>query len=491
VTDKEPSFVVAPRTPPGHRLIYLVLVIGTSTFSLLQSVVSPILPVLATSLHTSETNVTWALTAYLLAASVFTPILGRLGDVWGKRRVLAIILALLAVGSVLSAMAGSLGMMIAGRTIQGVGGGVIPLSFGIIRDQFPEQRVAGAVTFISALLSVGGGVGLVVAGPVVDLLSYRWLFLIPGVVVAGAAVATLAIVPESQRREGDRVSWPAAALLSGWLVALLLALSEGPQWGWRSPRVAALLLIAVVLAGTWISAERRSRHPLIDPRLIAAPAMWTMNLVALLFGMSLYAVFAFVPAFLQAPSGAGYGFHSTVTQSGLIVLPMSLTSFAGSAVTGWLSRRIGAKATVTAGLALGAPPFFFAAFAHGHIWEVMVTLAILGAANGLVFASIAAVVVEAAPAHQTGVASGVNANIRTIGGAIGTAALASVIAVGIRPGGLPRESGYIIAFAVLAVSRLVAAAAGLLVPVGRHVGDEGIAESVVRELPEHSRDPQV
>lgn len=479
----------ARREAPALRLTYVVLATGTSTFSLLQSVVSPVLPVIAASLHTSVTSVTWLLTAYLLAASVFTPILGRLGDAWGKRRILAAVLAMLAVGSVLSAVAGSLGLMIVGRAVQGVGGGVIPLSFGIIRDQFPQQRVAGAVTFISALLAVGGGVGLVIAGPVVGLLSYRWLFLIPGVIMAAAAVATLAIVPGSPRQQEDRVSWLAAALLSGWLVALLIALSEGPQWGWTSPRVAVLLLAAVVLAWAWMSAERRSRHPLIDPRLVAAPTMWTGNLVALLFGMNLYAVFAFLPAFLQAPSDAGYGFQLTVTQTGLIVLPMSLASFAGGAVTGWLSRRVGTKAAVTAGVALGAPPFFFLAVAHAHVWEVTVALVILGAANGVVFAALAALVVEAAPVHQTGVASGVNANIRTIGGAIGTAVLASLLAIGIRPDGLPRESGYTIAFVVLAVSRLIGAAAGLLVPVSRQAQDEG-TRCRPPELPEQSQDPE-
>ena len=174
-----PSEVSPEVHRPHYRLTFVVLAVGRPAFSLLQSLVSPVLPLLQTNLHTTQNTVTWVLTAYLLSASVFTPILGRVGDMVGKEKVLVAVLAVLALGSILAALATSIGVMIIARAIQGVGGGVIPLSFGIIRDEFPREKVAGAVGIIAALLAVGGGVGLVLAGPIVNALDYPLAVLDP------------------------------------------------------------------------------------------------------------------------------------------------------------------------------------------------------------------------------------------------------------------------------------------------------------------------
>src|ERR1700712_2998326 len=170
-----------------YQLTFVVLAVGASAYSLLQSLVSPVLPLLETNLHTSQNTVTWVLTAYLLSASVFTPILGRVGDMIGKEKVLVAVLVALALGSVLAAVASSIGVMIIARAIQGVGGGVIPLSFGIIRDEFPKEKVAGAVGIAAALVAVASGVGIVLGGPIVDALDYHWLFWIPMIVTILAA----------------------------------------------------------------------------------------------------------------------------------------------------------------------------------------------------------------------------------------------------------------------------------------------------------------
>ncbi|HEX8766957.1 MAG TPA: MFS transporter, partial [Jatrophihabitans sp.] len=214
-----------------YQLTFVVLAAGVGTFSLLQSLVSPVLALLQHSLHTSQSTVTWVLTAYLLSASVCTPILGRIGDMIGKKKVLVAVLATLALGSVLAALATSISVMIIARVVQGVGGGLIPLAFGIIRDEFPRDKIAGAVGAIAALLAVGGGLGLALAGPIVDLLDYHWLFWIPGAAMAVAAVATHYVVPESPVRTPGRIGWLAAVLLSAWLVALLVGVSQAPGWG--------------------------------------------------------------------------------------------------------------------------------------------------------------------------------------------------------------------------------------------------------------------
>jgi EmrB/QacA subfamily drug resistance transporter len=447
-----------------YGVTFLVLATAAGAFALLQSLVSPVLPLLQTDLHTSQSTVTWVLTAYLLSASVFTPILGRVGDMVGKTKVLVIVLVLLAAGSILAALATSISVMILARAIQGVGGGVIPLSFGIIRDEFPRERVASAVGVLAALLAVGGGFGLVLAGPIVNALSYHWLFWIPGGVVAVVAVVTYFVVPESPIRTPGKINLLAAVLLSAWLVALLIAVSEAPRWGWGSFDVIGLLVASVVLALAWIVVELRSQQPLIDMRMMRIPAVWTTNLVALLFGAGLYSLFAFLPAFLQTPSELGYGFGASVTKSGLLVLPMSVAMFVFGSLSGPLSGRYGAKHVLLAGASLSIVPFAIMAFAHDEIWEITIAMVVLGAGFGLAFSAMSNLIVDAVPSHQTGVASGMNANIRTIGGSIGAAVMVSVVTAHALPSGFPQESGYTAGFAMLTLTMFVAAAAGLLIP---------------------------
>jgi EmrB/QacA subfamily drug resistance transporter len=468
----------------GYRVTFGVLAIAAFAFSLLQSLVSPVLPLLQTDLHTSQNAVTWVLTAYLLAAAVFTPILGRVGDMIGKRKVLVVALALLAAGSILAAVAGSIVVMILARAVQGVGGGVIPLAFGIIRDEFPRAKVAGAVGVIAALLAVGGGVGLVLAGPIVNSLDYHWLFWIPGGVVALAALATWLVVPESPVRTPGRISWPAAVLLSGWLVALLVAVSQAPVWGWGSGSVIGLLVLAVLVLAGWIWVERRSSHPLIDLKMMRIPAVWTTNLVALMFGMGLYAIFAFLPEFLQTPSSAGYGFGASITESGLIVLPMSVSMFIFGSWSGQLSTRLGAKTVLVAGSVASIPAFAIMAFAHHQIWQLTIAMVLLGAGFGLAFSAMSNIIVDAVPSQQTGVASGMNANIRTIGGSIGAAAMASIVTAGTGPDGLPHESGYTAGFSMLAVAVALASLAGLLIPNLNRVRDAHQREQADMSHPE-------
>src|SRR5215469_8832533 len=204
---------------------FAVLALGIGAFALLQSLVIPVLTTVQHQLHTSQAAVTWVLTAYLLSASIMTPILGRVGDMTGKRRVFVATLVALAVGSLLAAVASSIGVLIVARVIQGFAGGMLPVAFGIIRDEFPAERVPGAVGTIAALTAVGAGLGIVLAGPLVDLLDYHWLFWLPLIFTVIAAVSAIVFVPESQVRTPGRISWLPAILLSGWLVALLVALS--------------------------------------------------------------------------------------------------------------------------------------------------------------------------------------------------------------------------------------------------------------------------
>ncbi|KQW49073.1 MFS transporter [Nocardioides sp. Root1257] len=448
-----------------YRLTFLVLCVGVASFSLLQSMVNPVLPTIQAALHTDQATVTWVLTAYLVSASIFTPIIGRVGDKVGKERMLVVALGALAVGSLLAAVAGTIGVLIAARVIQGIGGGVLPLTFGIIRDEFPREKVASAIGMAAALLAVGGGVGLVIAGPLVDALSYHWLFWIPMAMTILAAIAAAVWVPESPERTPGRINVATAFLMSTWLVALLVGVSQGHHWGWTSGKVIGLFVVAAVMLPVWVIAEARSKEPLIDMQMMRIPTVWTVNLVALLFGMGMYAMFAFVPQFLQTPEVAGYGFGVSVSESGLLLLPQTVATFIGGIAAGRLAARFGSKALLVVGATLTAVGTFGMAFAHSELWMVIIETSILGLAFGLAFAAMSNLVVAAVPQSQTGVASGMNTNIRTVGGAIGSAVIATVVTSNLLPIGVPTESGYTHGFLLLAITSTAAAVVSVLVPV--------------------------
>ena len=448
-------------TRPG--VVLTVLALAGCAYALLQSLVVPALPVLQHDLHTSTSGVTWIFTSYLLAASVVTPIAGRLGDMYGKKRVLVITLGGLVLGTLLSAVVHSLALMIAGRTIQGLGGAIFPLAFGIIRDEFPRERVAGAIALVSGILGIGGGLGIVLAGPILKGLDYHWLFWIPLVVTAGATAAAIVLIPESRVRAAGDVHWLGALLLSGWLVALLLAVSEAPTWGWGSSKTIGLLILAAVVAAGWVQAETRSEHPLVDMRMMRLAGVWTTNLAAMLIGFGMYSAFILIPQFVQTPASTGYGFGASVSQAGLFLVPTTIAMLVFSPIGGRLSNVVGSKVPLVAGAAVTALSFVVLATASAR-WEVYVASALLGIGVGFAFASLANLIVEAVRPDQTGIASGMNTIVRTIGGAIGAEIAASILAADALASGYPAKHGYTLTFWLCAAVVAIGILASLAVP---------------------------
>jgi MFS family permease len=452
----------------GTRIHYgatfAVLAVSAVGFSLLQSLVLPTLPSLEHALHTSATAASWLLTAYLLSAAIATPLLGRVGDMIGKKQVLVMVLVALALGTMVSALADSLPLMLAGRVVQGAGGAVFPLAFGIIRDEFPPAKVASGIGIISSLLGIGAGAGMVLAGPIIAHQSYHWLFWYPFFMIVAATVATWVFVPESPVRSEGRVNWLGGSYMSGWLITGLIALTEAPTWGWTSPAVLGLFVATVVLMFLWGRSEMRSSAPLVDMRMMRNTSVWTTNLAALLFGFGMYALFIVVPQFVQTPVKDGYGFGASVTQSGLFLAPLAVAMLLIAPLTGRLTAVVGSKSLLISGAVFGAGSYAFLAAEHAQRWDIYLASGLLGVGVALGFASMANLIIEAVPSHQTGVATGMNTNIRSIGGALGSTIATSIVVSSLLPSGFPREHGFVAAFVICSASLAIAAAAALAVP---------------------------
>jgi EmrB/QacA subfamily drug resistance transporter len=459
------------RSTPSITLA--VLAIGGVAYALLQSLVAPALPDIQRELGTTPSAVAWVLTGYLLSASVATPIVGRLGDMFGKSRVLLIVLVILCAGTALAAVAQSIGVLVLARVIQGVGGGIFPLAFGIIRDEFPREKVAGSIGLMSALLGIGGGLGIVLAGVIVDNLSYHWLFWLPLVAIAISAVATHFYVPESPIKTPGKINWLAAALMSAGLAAVLLAVSEGQDWGWLSAKTVALFLVGVALLAVWVRTEFHSDQPLVDMHMMRIKGVWTTNLVALLLGVGMYSSFILVPQLVQQPESTGYGFGSTVTQAGLFMLPSAFFMLVAGAFAGKLEARFGSKPPLMVGTAFTAAAFLVLIVAHDQRWGIYLSSVLQGIGIGLAFASLANLIVQNVRQDQTGVATGMNTVMRSLGGAVGGQIAAAILANNVVRG-LPSEDGFTAAFVFCFVALLVGLATCTIIP-GRPRSDRAPA----------------
>ncbi len=448
------------------NVILAVLSLAGVAYAVLSSAVIPALPTIQRGLHTSETGVTWLLTGYLLSASVGTAIIGRLGDMYGKERMLLLTLMVLATGTLLAAVANSLTLLIIARVIQGTGGGIFPLAFAILRDEFPRERVAGSIGLMSSILGIGGGVGIVTGGLIVEHLSWHWLFWIPLATTIVAAIATWRFVPESPVRLPGRVNWGAAALMSTGMCGVLIAVSETTTWGWGSARTLGLLAIGLLVLTAWVVVEARSDEPLIDMTMMRIRGVWTTNLAAFLLGAGMYSSFIIFPQFAQLPKSTGFGFGASVVDSGLYLLPSALGMGLLGSAAGKVARRYGSKFALLAGSAVTATAFLFFAVLHADPFEMLISALLLGVGIGLAFSALGNLVVQAVPATQTGAASGMNTVMRTLGGALG-GQIAATFIVNNTVHGVPRLAGFTDSFLLAGGFLVVCTLSALLVPSAR------------------------
>ncbi|MFG2969224.1 MULTISPECIES: MFS transporter [unclassified Streptomyces] len=453
--------------PPRPNAVVAVLALAGIVVSLMQTLVIPIVPELPTLLHASASDTAWAVTATLLAAAVATPVVGRLGDMIGKRRMLLTSIVLLVAGSVVCALADSLVPMIIGRTLQGLAAAVVPLGISIMRDALPADRLAGSTALMSASLGVGGALGLPSAAFIADKWDWHILFWTSAALGAVAFALVLLIVPESKVRTGGRFDLAGALGLSAGLVALLLAVSKGATWGWTSGTTLGLGTAAVVILLAWGFWEMRSRQPLVDLRTTAKPQVLFTNLASIALGFSMFAMSLVLPQLLQLPEQTGYGLGKSMLTVGLVLAPQGLVMMAMSAASAKLTQAKGPKVTLMIGALIVSAGYALNIVLMSEVWHLILVSCIIGAGVGFTYGALPALIMGAVDPSETAAANSLNTLMRSLGTSFASA-IAGVILSQMTTdfGGhaLASENGFKVVMAIGAGAALLAFLVATFIP---------------------------
>ncbi|MEU9157365.1 MFS transporter [Streptomyces sp. NPDC048417] len=437
--------------PPNPNVIVAVLAFAGIVVSLMQTLVIPIVPELPKYLNASASDTAWAVTATLLAAAVATPIAGRLGDMYGKRRMLLISLAAVTAGSFVVALSDSLTPMIIGRLLQGLSAGVIPLGLSIMRDEMPAERLGASTALMSASLGIGAALGLPIAAFVADNFDWHTLFWASGVLGALSLVLVLVLVPESKVRTGGRFDLLGGIGLAAGLVALLLAISKGGSWGWGSATTLGLFAAAVIVLVAWGYFELRTTQPLVDLRTTAKPQVLFTNLAGLAFGFSLFALQLIVPQLLQLPKQTGYGLGESLLTVGLVLAPQGLVVMIAAPMSSKISKAFGAKYTLMIGAVIVAVGYALNIFMMSEVWELVLVSCIVGAGVGFAYGALPTLIMSAVPVSETGSANAVNTLLRSIGSSLASAicgVIVSQMTINFAGHALPSENSFKVIMAI-------------------------------------------
>jgi MFS family permease len=457
----------AARIDVGYRrpgLLVATLCVVALTVAVLQTGVVPVLGVISRQLHASPVDVSWAVTANLLAAAATTPLIGRLADLYSKKRVLLAVLAVVLGGSLLAALTSSLPLLILARVLQGASYALYPIGVSIMREELPADRLMRAMAVLSGSLGFGGGMGLVVTGLLMrgDAGYHRVFWLTTGFTVL-VIIAVLVVLPARPRSTEGTVDWAGAAGLALGLSAALLAITQGNGWGWDSPRTIGCVAIGVVVLGVWWWWERRCRQPLVSTTMLSRRPILLTNLATVLVGTGLYFAFLGLTDFVEAPQSSGYGFGATVLgASVMFLLPGALAGFLTAVISGRYIDRYGARAVLLVGAATGIVGFVLLAVWHDQPWQVIAAGVMANAYISLAYGALPALVVREVDPDETGIATSMNAIARTIGSAI-AAAIVAVLLGRSQHGHIP-ESSFTIIFALGAIT---AGAAMALIAITR------------------------
>jgi EmrB/QacA subfamily drug resistance transporter len=441
-----------------------VLLLAGTSYSLSQTLLAPALPAITASLNTTPESASWLLTGFLLTASVSTPVIGKLGDIHGKGRVLAGVMAIFTIGGIICALSNSIGPMIAGRVLEGVAGGVYPLAYSIVKETFPPARVAGGLSMVSVLVGFGAALGLLLAGVIVEYLGVPWLFW-TSLLGIPAAIMALLFIPSNPAPHRRRIDWWGAAIMSASLGLILLALSRANDWGWGSPPTLGLFVVGFALLAFFVWFENRHPDPIIEMRVLRERAVATVNLATCLVGFLIFIGFVLIPQLAHTPTSTGYGLGLSITAAGAVVTPLAVMQLVTAPLIAKVGSRIGFRTVFIAGIAFTSASLLVLTLSHGSIAGLLVSGALIGIGICGAFAGSANLIVDAVPVREVGVATGINTVARSVGGAFGTA-VATAILISQTPAGsqFPLDRGYTLAFAVAVGVGLLALAVALLVP---------------------------
>ncbi|GAB2908819.1 MFS transporter [Rhodococcus aerolatus] len=455
----------AARPARASRVLLPALSFVVMVVAVLQTLVVPVLADIGAQLGAGTAAVGWVVTANLLAAAVMTPVLGRLGDVHGKRPVLVGVLVVVAAGALLAAATSSLPLLIAGRVLQGASFALFPLGMAVLRDELPAEKLTSGMAVVSGTLGVGGGFGLVLTGLLTDGgADYHRIFWLALGVVLAALVLTLVVVPR-RPGAGGRVDWLGGLVLGASLVLLLLPLSQGHTWGWASPRTVGAFVAAAVLFAGWVRLEGRVAAPLVTRRVLTHRPVVVTNLAALCIGMALFVSFLGVSTLVQVPRAvAGYGFTASVLQASVVyLLPGALVGVVVAPLAGRMVRRVGGRLTLLLASVLGAVGYVALAVAHSTTALVIGGAVVVNVGVTVAYAALPALLVAEVEPAETGVANSVNSIARSVGSSVASAVVVTLLAGGVLPStGLPAESVFTLAFTLGAVVCAVAALLALL-----------------------------
>lgn len=416
------------RRAPRASIVLVAAIIATVCFSMLQSFMAPLLPALQQSFDLSTTTVTWLMTGYLLSACITAPIVGRLGDMYGHVLVLRIAMLVMTGGMLLQAVSWSFETLLAARFIQGCGGAIIPLCYVILRRLLPTDRVPAALGLVSSMAAVGGGAGLVLVGLVVELGDFHLAFWSAGTIGILSSIAVFLGIPLSKEaREAQRLDLLGAILMAMWLSLILVVVSMGGSLGWLSVPVVAMFVGAIGTFAAWVWWEQRVNEPIIDIRVMRSrPVVWS-NLLAFFFGIMMFTTQILFPQFLQTPPEAGFGFGLNVGGTSLAMLPQTAAFAVGGIFAGRLERTLGSRVSILIGSLFCAAGFTALLFLHHSTVQFSSSIVLIGIGIGVTYAQLANVVTRSVPTDKVGASTGMNTNIRNIGGAIGTTVAASII----------------------------------------------------------------
>lgn len=447
-------------------ILIAALVFSALMVSLVSSLGAPLVPTIAAVRHISITDAQWILTVTLIVGAVATPLLGRLGDGAERRLVLIGGLGVVTAGLIIASSTSSYLVLLIGRALQGFGVGLVPITLGIARQFLPAHRLKSAVAILSVTAATGVGFGYWFTGVIADAFDYRIAFGVAGVLALIATLAAWRVLPKTPPKDNIPVDWIGAAMLATVLGTLVLALSEVEVW--KAPTIIPLLVVSVVLGGFWVRFESRHTHPVVSLHYLKIRNVLVANITAILLSFGLFIALTLVIRLVQTPPGAGYGFLVSAAETGLLIMPLSLATMISTRIAKIVSEKLETRAVMMIGGVAVVCALLLLALSRTHLYDICIAMALIGVGIGMTYAAMPQLIIRNVPMEETGSATGLNQAMRIVGGAIGSALGATLLATSSETI-LPSNGKFTTAFLVGAGACLI----GTLTALGVKEGAQG------------------